>query len=449
MTIIRSTRARRALPAAVAVLALSLAACSGGDGSSDVGDVAEGDVEAALQDGGELLVWGWDATLPATVAAFEDAYPNVSVNLVNVGTTTDEYTAIENAIAAGSGVPDVAHIEYSAIAQFAIGEALTDLRAFGADQLSDEFTDSTWGAVTMGTDSVYALPLDSGPAALFYNEAVFTQYGIDVPTTWDEYREAGRALQAANPDVYVGADTGDAGYAQTMIWQAGGRPFQVDGENVTIDLADEGSTTYSAYWQSMLDEGLLAPITGWTDEWYQGLGDGTIATLVIGAWMPAMLEAGVPGAAGDWRVAPMPAWQAGDTTTAENGGSALGVLDASQNKLLAYGFVEFANAGPGVQVRLDAGTFPATTADLESEEFLNKEFEYFGGQRVNEVLAESAGNVATGWSYLPYQSYAVSIFNDHVGPAYTSGASLADGLRSWQDALVSYGNEQGFTVNGG
>ena len=63
------------------------------------------------------------------------------------------------------------------------------------------------------------------------------------------------------------------------------------------------------------------------------------------------------------------------------------------------------------------------------------------------MLSESASNVAKGWSYLPFQVYANSIFNDSVGQAYTGKTTVAAGLKAWQDALVTYGNQQGFTVN--
>ena len=100
-----------------------------------------------------------------------------------------------------------------------------------------------------------------------------------------------------------------------------------------------------------------------------------------------------------------------------------------------------------MQTRVDGGAFPATSAELASDEFLGTEFPYFGGQKVNEVFAESAENVREGWSYLPFQVYANSIFNDTVGQAYVSGTTLADGLKAWQDASAKYGTEQGFTVN--
>ncbi len=297
-----------------------------------------------------------------------------------------------------------------------------------------------------GGDGVYALPMDSGPMALFYNKKVFDKYDIAVPTTWAEYLDAARKLHKADPKAYITADTGDAGFATSLLWQAGSRPYTVNGTEVKIDFSDQGAKTFTDTWQKLIDEKLLAPVTSWTDDWYKGLGDGTIATLATGAWMPANLASGVKEAAGDWRVAPLPQWTAGATASAENGGSALALPELGGDEALAYAFVEYASAGKGVQTRLANGAFPATTADLESAEFQNTAFPYFGGQKANEIFAESAGNVADDWSYLPYQVYANSIFNDTVGKAYVSGTTLAEGLKSWQEASAKYGTEQGFTV---
>ncbi|PRY68402.1 carbohydrate ABC transporter substrate-binding protein (CUT1 family) [Glaciihabitans tibetensis] len=447
---IRIFNRRRALAgsAAAVALALTLGACSSSDNGGNGGGETETDVAAALEQGGDLLVWGWDATLPPMIEAFEEAYPNVNVELANVGTGTDAYTALQNAIQAGSGIPDVVHMEYSAVPQFALTEDLADLTPFGAADLEDSYTPGTWGSVAID-DGVYGLPLDSGPMAMFYNATVFEENGIAVPETWEQYVEAARTLHTADPSKYMVGDAGDAGFVQSMIWQADGRPFQSEGTDVTVDLGDDGSNKFAEMWQPMLDEDLVAPVVTWSDEWYKALGDGTINTLLIGAWMPVNLESGVPEAAGNWRAAPMPQYTAGDDTNAENGGSALVVTEASAQQALAYGFTEFSNSGDGVGVRLEAGTFPATVADIESPEFTGKEFPYFGGQKVNEVLAAAATSVSSGWQYLPFQAYAVSIFNDNLGKSYTSDQPLTEGLASWQDAIVSYGNNQGFTVNGG
>lgn len=448
----RTTRPRRRRRATVAFAAvgalLTLAACttsldSGGVDPSTV----TGEQDSVLAKGGELLVWAWEPTLKQVVADFEKKYPNVDIELANVGTGTEHYVALQNAITAGSGVPDIAQVEYHALPQFTITDSLADLTPYGASDLGRTFTPGTWDAVTGGTEAVYALPMDSGPMALFYNQRVFTEAGVAVPTTWEEFVDAAEAIHAHDPDTYITADNGIATFTTSMIWQAGGHPFGVDGTNVTVDLADEGTTRFAHMWQQLIDAGLVADIPDWSDEWFQGLSDGSIAALVTGAWMPANLTTGAASASGDWRVARMPQWTDGANQTAELGGSALAATQASQNKELAYEFLKYANIGDGVATRLSTGAFPATMRDLTDPAFLAQEPEYFGGQQINRILADSATHVLPGWQYLPYQAHANSLFANTVGQTYTGTATLTDGLKAWQDDIIQYGAEQGFTVN--
>ncbi|MFF2380744.1 ABC transporter substrate-binding protein [Streptomyces sp. NPDC058108] len=430
----------------LSVLALGATACGGSDDSSSGQKaVSATDIQAALKKGGSVTVWAWEPTLKTVVADFEKKYPKVKINLVGDRSGDKHYTALSNAIAAGKGVPDVAQVEYFALSQYSLTKGLSDLAPYGAGKLAGKYTPGPWNAVSDG-DKVYGLPMDSGPMAMFYNKKVFDKYKIAVPTTWDEYVDAARKLHKADPKAYIANDAGDAGFTTSMLWQAGSRPYKVDGTKVAVNFEDAGAKKYTDTWQKLIDEKLLAPINGWTDDWYKGLGDGTIATLTTGAWMPANFVSGVPNASGDWRAAPMPQWTKGDKTTAENGGSSLALPALGKNKELAYAFVEYADSGAGVQSRIKEGAFPATKAELQSPDFQNIKFDYFGGQQANKIFAESAANVGSDWSYLPFQQYANSIFNDTVGKAYISGTKLAAGLKSWQDASIKYGNEQGFTV---
>ncbi|MFC8899951.1 ABC transporter substrate-binding protein [Streptomyces cinereoruber] len=442
------THTTRRLLGALAVLAtLTMTATACGSDDPDAGSgSAPKDVDAALQKGGKVTVWAWEPTLKKVAEDFEKKYPKVDVELVNAGTGDKQYTALQNALAAGSGAPDVAQIEYYALGQFTIGKAVEELSPYGAVKHSASFTSGPWNAVSQD-DAIHALPMDSGPMAFFYNKKVFDKHGIAVPTTWDEYVEAARALHRADPKVFITNDTGDAGATTSLIWQAGGRPYRTEGTDVTLNFDDEGTRKYTATWQKLLDEKLVAPIGSWSDAWYKGLADGSIATLSIGAWMPANLTSGVASASGDWRVAPLPQWTKGDKASAENGGSSLAVPKAAKNKELAYAFTEFATTGAGASSRVAAGAFPATRADLESKAFLDTKFPYFGGQQANRIFAESARNVGEDWSYLPFQVYANSIFNDTVGKAYVSPTKLSEGLKAWQEAGVKYGNDQGFSVN--
>ncbi|MEV8437910.1 sugar ABC transporter substrate-binding protein [Actinosynnema sp. NPDC051121] len=443
-------RSRQVAVILAATLATALSACSTGDGgTAPAGATGTQDaVDAALKAGGEITYWSWTPSAKAQVDAFQQEFPNVKVNYVNAGTGTDHYTKLQNAIKAGSGGPDVAQVEYQALPQFALTGSLVDLGQYGFNGFEKDYTASTWNAVKVG-GALYGLPQDSGPMALFYNKQVFDQHGIAVPKTWAEYVAAAEKLHAADPTKFITSDTGDAGFATSMMWQAGAKPFTTDGKNVKIDLQGDGVKKWTSTWDQLVQKKLVSSIPGWTDAWYKALGDGTIATLVTGAWMPGVLESSVKDGAGKWAVAPMPTYDGGKPVTAENGGSTQSVLKQSANPALAAAFVRWLNNGNGIKPFLESGGFPATKADLDSPAFKDKPSPYFGGQQINQVLTASAGQVVPGWSYLPYQLYANTIFRDTVGKAYDNAAALDPALADWQKALADYGNQQGFTVNGG
>jgi multiple sugar transport system substrate-binding protein len=434
-----------ATAAALVLVGTALAACSSTPGSSD-GPASADAIEAALEKGGTITYWSWTPSAEAQIAAFEKVYPNVDVKFVDTAGAGDHNLKLQNAITAGTGGPDVAQLEYQSIPQFALPGSLADLTDYGFGDLKDLYTPGPWNAVA-GTGPIYGLPQDSGPMALFYNKEVFDEYGLDVPTTWDEYIAGAEKLKAAAPDKIYVNDTGDAGLATSLIWQAGGRPFNSEDTTVTINLADEGTTKWSDTWNTLISKDLIGDIPGWSDEWFTALSDDTIATLTTGAWMPGVFEASAPNGSGKWRVAPMPTYDGGEATNAENGGSAQVVMEASKNKDLAAGFLKWLNSDPeSIKVFLASGGFPGTVAELQSAEFKGYESEYFGGQKINEVLVAGAESVSTGWQYLPWQSYANSIYPDTAGQAYLNHTDLGEALGDWQAANAKYGEEQGYTI---
>ncbi|WP_448721454.1 ABC transporter substrate-binding protein [Microbacterium natoriense] len=443
---LRSTRSTVRAFGALAIVGLavgSLAACTSGPTGAGTGSAS--DLDAALEKGGEITYWNWTPSGEDQAKAFMKEYPNVTVKVVNAGTATDEYTKLQNAISAGSGGPDVAQIEYYALQQFALSDSLLDLDGYGLDELEDEYTASTWSAVNIN-DGIYGLPQDSGPMVMFYNKTVFDQYGLDVPTTWDEYIAAAEKLHQADPSKYITNDAGDPGFAQPLIWQAGGQPYKTDGTKVTIDLQDAGTKKWADMWNQLLEPGLLSDIPTWSDDWYKAVGNGTVATLITGAWMPGILEGSVPEGAGQWRVAPLPSYD-GSPATSENGGSSQAVLKQSKNPALAAAFVRWLNSSDeSIEIFLKSGGFPATVAQLEDEEFLSEAPEYFGGQKINEVLVAASDNVVPDWQYLPFQVYANTTFADTVGKAYLDRGDLNAGLEAWQQNLITYGKAQGFDI---
>ena len=435
-----------------AAMLTSVAAC-GSDTASKDGD-ASGDEKI------ELTVWSWDSTLPRTVEGFEKENPNITVKVTNAGTNKDEYNALNNAIEGGSGAPDIAQIEYYALSEYVIRGYVEDLSDLGASDFSDFYTPGTWSSVNVN-GGVYALPMDSGPMAWFYNKEVFDKAGVD-PTevrTWDQFYEAAKKIRATGS--YITSDSGDAGFFDSMTWLAGANPFSVseDGSTVGVDLTGDAKvSSFVDFWQKMIDEDLIDTKTvGWTDDWNKGLDDGSLASLLTGAWMPYNLLSGAPNGEGKWRIAQMPTLDGSDVNS-ENGGSSLAIVKSDDKARVeaAYKFMEYAcHNAEGVKTRVDGGAFPADNETLSSEDFLSmtsltdsdgNDHEYFGGQEFNRELAKAAANVSTGYNFLPFEVYARGKFGDFVGDAYTGSGKLADGIAAWQKDLVTYAEDQGYTV---
>ncbi|KAB7788689.1 ABC transporter substrate-binding protein [Bifidobacterium leontopitheci] len=431
--------------AAVAAMGtlVGLAACG-----SDSNTAVDTDTANAK---GQIVFWGWGNGLKETIAAFEKANPNIKVKYSNTGTGSDTATSLQNAIAAGKGAPDVVMLEDATVPQFVVDGSLIELSQFGADKLESDFTAGSW-AKMLQEGKPYALPIDSSPEVFFYNKAVFDKAGVDGENikTWDDYYEAAKKIHALGDNYYIANNDGSSNGFQpfaAQAWQAGAYPWKVDGENITINMHDKGMERYVELQQKLIDEGLInTKIGNWTDDWYRSLGDGTIASLTIGAWMPTNLESSAAAAKGNWRVAQLPQWEEGAEASSEDGGSALAVTKQSKNTAAAYKFAEFLTHGAGAQVMADHGTFPAKASILDDEDFQNQKNEYFGGQQVNKVLVAAAKRKVSTFQYLPYNPYAQTKYGDDVAPAYQGKKTLKEAMATYANTMAEYGKQQGYTV---
>jgi multiple sugar transport system substrate-binding protein len=441
-------RTRALAPAAAVVGILLLAGCTSASGSATptptLAASKQADIDAALQAGGKLDFWAWGAQYPKLVEAFEAEYPNVDVELLNNG-SVEQTKKLQNVLAAGTGIPDVVQTDLTTIPQWAFVDAYADLGSYGLD-LRDTFTPSSVDAVTFNGKEV-AFPMDAGPLVMFYRPDLFQAAGVDIPTTWDEFLDDARAIQKNDPTKFIGVDAGGVGDALGYIAQAGGQPFKVDGNNITIDFSDSGTQKWENLWSTLLDENLIdTSIGAFSPEWTTAMSEGKYATWVTGAWAVGSLTNRFPESAGLWQAAPPPAWEAGDESSGNAGGSGVAVMKKSDTDLLAVGFAQWITSSEKAnQVWVDNAGVPTTLSMLSSDAWLNNEYAYFGGQKVNQVIADSLANVNSIQS-LPYQAYAYTLWSDDVAPAYRHEIPLSDGMAAWQDSLIQYGNEQGFTV---
>jgi len=456
MTFTVRTSRRRLLVAGVAALAsLSLAACGGG-GSGTTGTaqtsakaVTQADIDKAMQTPTTLTFWTWVPNIDKEVALFQKKYPAIKINVVNAGQGTPQYTKLRTALKAGKGAPDLAQIEFQYVPTFSITKSLVDLRPYGAEATKSKFVDWTWGQVTGAGGEVWAYPQDTGPMGMLYRADIFAKHGIAVPKTWDEFAAAAKKLHAADPNVYfTNLAANEPGVWHGLQWQAGAKPYTVNGSTVGLHVNDAPSKKLASYWGGLVKEGVVSTDADFTDNWYQGLSRGKYATWLTAAWGPVFLTGTAKGTAGKWRAAPLPQWDASKSASGNWGGSTTAVVKGTQHAIAAAKFAEFLNTDPESTKLFTTlqSFFPATKALMSDPSFVGQKPAFYGGQQVNKVFSEISDTVDTNFQWPPFLDQAVSDWTETVGKSLAGKGDAAAASDQWESRLTAYAKNQGFTV---
>ena len=182
----------------------------------------------------KLLLWSWLPDFQTQVDMFNAAHPGIQVKLVNAGQGAPEYQAVRAGLKAGSGLPDVVHIEFQFLESFRQVDAFGDIGQW-ANPYKAEFPEGTWTQVAKG-DVVSGMPWDSGPMAMLYRKDILDKHGITPPATWAEFADAAKKLHAADPNVFLtDALFSNGGWVNGLLWPMGWKPISRDGDK----LADQ------------------------------------------------------------------------------------------------------------------------------------------------------------------------------------------------------------------
>lgn len=422
--------------AVIAISAFALAGCSasGADSSGTGGDAAS----CTPADGDVTLEFtSWIPGIEDVVEIWNEANPEIQVDVQtgpngNGGT----YQNFFNQIKAGDA-PDLGQIEYDALPNFLVQDGLEDLSACEDVVASeDKFVDWAWGQVTLGTEGVYGVPQDTGPMGLFYRADLFEQNGIEIPTTWDEYREA--AVKIRELGGYItNFSQSDINQFAGFAWQDGAQWFSSDDEGWTVSLADDATTTVADYWQSMLDDDLVATVPAWTDEWNNAYNSGQVWTWNSAVWGANSISSGAPDTAGNWAVAPLPQWEEGGSAAGNWGGSSTAVLKGSEHLYEATKFALWLNTSDEALTALAeaANLYPATTAGLDLPVYAEG-VEFYGGQKIYDVFADAATQVSPDFAWGPTMTQTYSDVSDGFKAAVSGSGTLLDAIEKGQTATV-------------
>jgi multiple sugar transport system substrate-binding protein len=209
----------------------SLAACTTGGGASGKTEIRV----ATFPAGADAAAY---EAFAVQEAQFEDANPDIDV----IGVEYEWEGPTFAVQLAGGSLPDVFTVPFTDAKTLLENDQLMDVTA-EAEELgyADKINPILLEAVQDADGNIYGFPRQAYAMGLHYNRALFEAAGLDPdspPTTWDEVREAAKAINEA---------TGKAGYMQMTMNNTGG--WQLTAATVAHGgrtQVDNGDGTYTS-----------------------------------------------------------------------------------------------------------------------------------------------------------------------------------------------------------
>lgn len=322
------------------------------------------------------------------IADYEDTHPGVEVKMSRV--SRDDYADTMFTMFAGGNPPDIVHLAAFEFQPFAdagwmeplgpwIEKSGLDLTGW-AGQSTCEWDGETVCVMLLYTGFIMA-----------YNEKLFEEAGLDIPTDWDSFLNAARVLKQDTDDDGVYDQLGIAlpfqGDAAVMqealnyVLDAGGA-WTVDGEPA-FDRPEviEGLRR----WKQLFDEGLTPKELSSSDV-RQLLLEGRLAMTVDGGWINNTFRSASPEVQQHLKIAKSPfSPPLGGTSNVL--GMAADLSD--EKKQLVWDFIALTASEKYQQRFAEWGKTPAPRPGLDYSALIAENPSF-------EVLAQAAADAAAG-----------------------------------------------------
>lgn len=303
----------------------------------------------AAQDTPQLEVWTLQQAEGPIKEAQEQAVADFETEFgVDVVLTTFPYVELQDKMllaAASNAAPDVLMLDQIWVAQYA-GAGYVDpidgLMA-EADIAADDYFPGAWNSLFVN-ESQYGVPFDVGVWALmYYNRDMFEAAGLDPdapPTTWEELNQAAETLTNA-PDQYGIATWVGPGDAANCLWDAwtfSGGGEVVDPETNETGLGEPAGLAALEQYKKTLEYGPDGAVARDVEDAFALFTDEKAAIFFYGEWGQDTIAARSPDL--NYGVALLPVPEGG-TSVGCFGGFNLGVSSNSDNKDLAWEFLQY------------------------------------------------------------------------------------------------------------
>ncbi|NED98227.1 extracellular solute-binding protein [Phytoactinopolyspora alkaliphila] len=453
----RRTRTWARLAAAATAVAV-LAACAPGDDNNgdDGGDGTEPTAEDVATDPAEmgdivLTVWdqevrgGQSEQIEELNAAFEEAYPNITID--RVSRSTDDLRTTLRLALSGDDAPDVvqANNGRAEMGQYVASSMLAPLDAYAEEYgWFDRFPESVRalamysddGAV-YGEGNLYGLPQMGEIVGLFYNKTKLDELGVDPPATTEDLIAAfDAALDAGEVPMQFGNSEPWAGIHQYGFVQ---NQF-VDAETIS----DLGFGRPGSSWTSEDNVAAAEAIIDWVDTGY--FVEGFSGIDYDSAWQSFAQGEGVFFTGGTWLVADLadamgdevgflltPAGASGQNLVTGGISIPWSIPARSQNQDAAAAYIDFITSADAMATITETGNLPVVDAEQQDVDGLQAEvFDAWAQAGAENLL-------------VPYLDYATETFYDTITAAIQD---LLAEQRSPQEFLEHLESEYTAQVDG-
>lgn len=397
----------------------------------------------------KLTFWSWAPGVRRVVNLYNLTHPHVCIDWIDTSgiAGAPELAKLQATVKAGSGAPDLAHISRFDLASLALSHGVVDLAKYGAGSAKSEYPSYVWPEVTFGSNSVWGLPWDGGPMGILYNKAALKSYHLAIPTTWSQFADEAMALHRAHPGVYLADFTSLP--EEELLWMQT-QAFPVSwhgGRQLRMNYDTPPARAAANYWQKLWAAGALA------SESADALPKALSTSKVLSAWAPAW-EPDVfttPGrTAGQWTLAPMPQWKAGQNVQVNGSGSVVVVMAQSKQPSLAAAFDRWMMTSQPAwfeMVRKPLYLFPLSKKAANTPDFEQQTVPPLtGSQKIYKEFVDINNHNPAGWQWNPLESTVQAVMGDQMQKVLAHKTTLPDTLSAIQSALTQDAKNKGFTV---
>jgi multiple sugar transport system substrate-binding protein len=437
---------------ALAAAGLTLAACSSGSSSTAASSTATSSAASSTAGQGQvvhLTITDWDNGMPAVVAAWNSAHPDIQVQLIKPsGTGYTLYNKLITDNRAGTN-PDISEIEYQALPEMITNHVAISLNKY-LPNLSQTYSPAIMSLVQF-QGQAYGVPQNICPMVFFYRKDVFAKLGLSAPTTWAQYAADAAKIHKANPKEYLGNfDAADPEWFAGLAQQAGANWWTASGNTWQVGINDAATQQVASYWQGLVNSKVISPEPSWSPQWLTDMNKGNLVGWVSAQWAPNQFPSIAPSTAGQWVAAPLPAWTAGSKAVGTWGGEAEVVTSSSKHPQQAAEFISWMNSSQeGLNLLIkNVAVFPAATFARSSSALLTPPTFMSDQPGYNALMASVSKSVRGFQIWGPDASVTFSSYSDAFASALQNHTTFANALSTVQNATVSDMKNAGFQVTG-